>query len=115
MKIGEFARLCEVSPRMIRFYEACDLLKPKCHANGYRAYQQIDVGFIKKVVLLNKAGVPLKDLGLMRECLYDRPQDFCDSLKNRLREQIDSIDEQISDLQSSQSLLKQLLQENQVS
>lgn len=109
MKIGEFARLCGISPRMVRFYEALGLLRPQRHANGYRAYRQIDVDFVKKVVLLNKAGVSLKDLALMSDCLYDEPQDFCMELKDRLGRQISAIDEQVDNLKLSKHLLEQLL------
>ena len=44
MKIGEFAKACGSSVRMIRFYEKFNLINPLRNANGYRSYdnQHID-------------------------------------------------------------------------
>ena len=84
MKIGEFSRQSGVSVRMLRFYETARLLVPRRTAQGWRDYDAADVAFIRKAALLNRAGVPLKDLALMRDCLRDEPQDFCADLRGRL-------------------------------
>ena len=62
MKIGEFSRQSGVSVRMLRFYETARLLVPRRTAQGWRDYDAADVAFIRKAALLNRAGVPLKDL-----------------------------------------------------
>lgn len=66
---------------------------------------------MRKIVLLNKTGVPLKDLALMSDCLRDEPQDFCAALRGRLSERLDAIDGQIEALQQSKALLAGLLAE----
>ena len=41
LTIGEFSRLCRVSPRMLRYYESQGLLRPETVGeNGYRYYKQ---------------------------------------------------------------------------
>ncbi len=109
MKIGEFAQACGSSARMIRFYESLDLIAPKRGGNGYRIYDAADVAVVRKIVLLNKTGVPLKDLALMRDCLRDEPQDFCAALRGRLHERLAAIDGQIDELRQSKALLAGLL------
>lgn len=84
MKIGEFSRQCGVSVRMLRFYETAGLLMPRRTAQGWREYDAADAVFIRKAAQLNRAGVPLKDLALMRDCLRDEPQQFCAELRARL-------------------------------
>ena len=109
MKIGKFAQACGISTRMLRFYETLNLIAPKRGANGYREYDEADIETVQKIVLLNKTGVALKDLALMRNCLRDKPQDFCDALRGRLCERLNAIDEQIEALQKSKALLSDLL------
>ncbi|OAM30820.1 MULTISPECIES: MerR family DNA-binding transcriptional regulator [Eikenella] len=109
MKIGEFAQACGSSVRMIRFYERLNLISPKRGGNGYRIYDAGDVAVVRKIVLLNKTGVPLKDLALMSDCLRDEPQDFCAALRGRLAERLAAIDGQINDLRQSKALLAELL------
>lgn len=109
MKIGEFARACGISVRMVRFYETLNLVEPKRSANGYRQYSSDDIATVRKIVLLNQTGVPLKDLALMRDCLRDEPQDFCTELRGRLTERLNAIDRQIDGLKQSKTLLRGLL------
>ena len=84
LKIGALAQASGVSVRMLRFYEKMGLLTPARNAAGYRLYRAADADLVRKVRLLNQAGVPLKDLALMRDCLRDAPQHFCPDLRRRL-------------------------------
>ena len=61
--------------------------------------------------MLNQAGLSLKDIAIMRDCLHDRPQDFCPELRHKLQVVRDKIDEKISSLKRSQALLAELLDE----
>ncbi len=109
MKIGEFARQCGTSVRMLRFYEQAGIILPNRTASGYREYDEQEAEFIKKVIALNHAGLALKDIALLRDCLHDKPQNFCAELRNRLKETQAEIDRQIVALQSSKTLLAALL------
>ena len=109
MKISEFAQACGSSVRMVRFYETLNLIEPKRNANGYRQYSPDDIAIVRKIILLNKTGIPLKDLALMHDCLRDEPQNFCTDLRGRLMERLNAIDGQVSELQQSKALLSELL------
>lgn len=112
MKIGEFSRQCGVSVRMLRFYETAGLLMPRRTAQGWREYDAADAVFIGKAAQLNRAGVPLKDLALMRDCLRDEPQQFCAELRARLASTQEDLVDEIARLQQSELLLMGLLGEN---
>ena len=109
MKIGEFSRQCGVSVRMLRFYETAGLLMPRRTAQGWREYDAADAAFIGKAAQLNRAGVPLKDLALMRDCLRDEPQQFCAELRARLAATQEDLVGEIARLQQSARLLADLL------
>lgn len=112
MKIGEFSQQSGISVRMLRFYETAGLLVPRRTAQGWRDYDAADIGFIRKAALLNRAGVPLKDLALMRDCLRDEPQDFCADLRARLVATRAGLATEIVRLQQSERLLAGLLGED---
>lgn len=94
---------------MIRFYESKGLLDYKRDVNGYRIYKEEEVALVKKIIILNNAGILLKDIALLRDCLYDKPQDFCSDLKFKLESARDNIDLQIKSLNDSKSRLDKLL------
>lgn len=111
MQIGAFAAACGTSVRMLRFYEEAGILQPVRSAGNYRLYSSDDVAYVQKVILLNQAGLSLKDIAILRDCLHDRPQDFCPALRQKLRAVHDEIGEKISSLKRSQVLLAGLLDE----
>lgn len=110
MRIGEFARACQVSERMLRFYESAGILQPARSEGGYRLYDAQDVAYVQKIALLNHAGLPLKEIALLRNCLRDQPQDFCSELRGRLDAVRQEIDQKIGQLQASKALLTQMLE-----
>ena len=109
LKIGALAQASGVSVRMLRFYEKMGLLTPARNAAGYRLYRATDADLVRKVRLLNQAGVPLKDLALMRDCLRDEPQQFCAELRARLAATQEDLVGEITRLQQSARLLADLL------
>lgn len=110
MRIGELARRCNTSERMLRFYEELKLLRPTRSSSGYRQYDEADAEFVRKIMLLNQAGLALKDIALLRDCLHDEPQNFCDTLRGKLKERQADIDRQIRALKQSKALIGSLLQ-----
>ena len=109
MKIGELAQTCQTSVRMLRFYESLKLITPQRNASGYRIYSEQDAEIVRKVMLLNRTGLSLKDIALMRDCLCDEPQNFCADLRGKLTVRQADIDRQIAWLQASKRLLGELL------
>lgn len=70
LNIGEFARLGQVSPRMLRHYDEIGLLKPKRvdTASGYRVYSVHQLGRLHRIVALRDIGFSLDQI---REFLVD--------------------------------------------
>lgn len=109
MKIGAFSRASGISIRMLRFYEAADIITPARTAGGYREYAERDVSFVRKAAMLNRAGLALKDIALLRDCLHDEPQDFCAELRGRLHAARAAALDEIERLRQSELLIAALL------
>lgn len=64
LTIGEFSRLGRVSPRMLRHYDALELLRPEVVGeNGYRYYHQEQLSRLLKIQKLQKYGFRLSEVG----------------------------------------------------
>lgn len=65
LRIGEFARLAQVSPRTLRHYESLGLLEPTCvdAATGYRYYELGQLVDLQRVLALRDLGFGLDALG----------------------------------------------------
>lgn len=65
MKIGEFARLGQVSVRMLRHYESLELLLPQevDRFSGHRSYSVAQLTRLNRIMALNSLGIPLKKIG----------------------------------------------------
>jgi len=72
LTIGEFSRICHVSPRMLRHYDALGLLRPEAVGeNGYRYYRQEQLAQLMTIERLKDYGFSLAEV---RE-LCGLPQD----------------------------------------
>src|SRR5438046_10717211 len=65
LNIGEFARLGQVSPRMLRHYDELGLLKPEQvdPTNGYRLYAARQLGPLHRILALRDLGFTLDQIG----------------------------------------------------
>jgi DNA-binding transcriptional MerR regulator/effector-binding domain-containing protein len=65
LNIGEFARLGQVSPRMLRHYDEIGLLQPQNvdAVNGYRSYAVHQLGRLHQIVALRDMGFTLAQTG----------------------------------------------------
>ncbi len=82
LNIGEFARLGQVSPRMLRHYDELRLLAPEQvdPANGYRLYSVHQLSRLHRIVALRDMGFTLEQI---RELLAENPP--VDQLRGMLR------------------------------
>lgn len=110
MKIGELARRTGVSERMLRFYEEQGLLSPVRTAAGYRLYAEEDVARVAKIRLLQRAGLALRDIGRLLDCLGPAP--LCDELRARLRACRAENRARLAQLAETEALMAQLLGES---
>jgi DNA-binding transcriptional MerR regulator len=67
IKIGDFARLSQVSVVTLRYYDEMDLLKPvKVDSlTGYRFYSTDQLPRLNRILALKDLGFPLEQIGLM--------------------------------------------------
>jgi DNA-binding transcriptional MerR regulator len=62
--IGDFARLGQVSVRMLRHYDAVGLLQPaRAQSNGYRLYGAQQLARLNRIVALKDLGFTLEQVG----------------------------------------------------
>ncbi len=64
-KIGEFSQLVRVSPRMLRYYEKCGLLRPAeiDLFTGYRQYAAGQIPLLGKITALREMGFSIDEVG----------------------------------------------------
>lgn len=63
-RIGEFSRLCQVSVRMLRYYDETGLLKPSVidRVTGYRLYSAEQIEALHKIIFLRDTGFNISEI-----------------------------------------------------
>jgi len=100
-----------VSVKAIRYYESRGLLAPDRAANGYRTYDEHDVGVVREIRALLSLGLTAEQTRPFVECLRagnDRA-DVCPASLSAYRSRIGEIDERISELTELRTQLARLL------
>ncbi|MFG1791164.1 MerR family transcriptional regulator [Nocardia sp. NPDC049149] len=98
MLIGELADRAGTSTRMLRYYEQQGLVRAQRSTNGYRVYED-ELRIVRKIRALLELGFDLADTGAFVACLRhghrsgDECPDSVDTLRRRLAEVDDAIDE----------------------
>lgn len=113
MKIGELSRRCEVSIRMLRYYEEEGLLKPHRTQSGFREYGPIEEQTVERVKLLGSAGMTLATIKQFLPCIRGEGHllEPCDELHATLIEQIALINQKTEKLMQSRKVLERFLRE----
>jgi len=113
MKIGELSKRCEVSIRMLRYYEAQGLLQPRRSASGYRDYGPLVEQAVERIKLLGSAGMTLATIRQFSGCIRGEGRIFepCDALRETLRVQLQLIEQKTAKLQQSRSVLEKFIQD----
>lgn len=101
MTIGKAARLLNVNPRTLRFYDQIGLVHPSCRSEGgYRLYSPEDIERFKFIIRAKEIGLTLEEI---RSILSLTGEGLCLSVKHRVREllalKINEIDSRIRELQ----------------
>lgn len=92
-KIGELAKLFNISTDTLRFYEKEKLLVPRRESNGYRMYSIFDIWKLNVINTMKALGVELKDIKVF---LDNRS---VDKEKEILGLELDYIEEKIKHLE----------------
>lgn len=111
MKIGELARLGDVNPKTIRFYESIGLLtEPARTPSGYRDYDGSYVDRLTFIRTAQRLGITLDEV---KEILSfsERGEAPCSYVRGVLDAQVESIDRRIRELEDLRGQLTDLAAE----
>ncbi|AVT83758.1 MerR family transcriptional regulator [Rhodopseudomonas palustris] len=113
MQIGELARRCGVSARMLRYYETEGLLRPGRSPAGYRLYRPADITTVQRITTLQAAGLTLAKIRLLLPCAQPDSGGFrpCPAFRDGIRRRLAEIDGQIAALAASRRLLRAYLEQ----
>ena len=100
MKINEVEKVLDIPKASIRFYEKEGLLNPKRNSNFYREYSEEDIEVLKKIIVLRKIGMPVENIKMV---LNDQL-----SLKDALTHNIDSLHQQMKELEGALNLCEMI-------
>ncbi|MBK1813249.1 MerR family transcriptional regulator [Clostridium sp. YIM B02505] len=102
MKINEVMKITGLTKKAIYYYENAGLINPiKDDENNYRMYTEEDIDVLKKVDLLRKLEVPVKDIAIILSSPF--------KLNEVMVKQLHSIDERIKLLNKSKNIIESLL------
>jgi DNA-binding transcriptional MerR regulator len=123
LKIGEMARIYNVTLRTLRFYEDKGLLNPKREGSN-RLYSKRDRARLKLILLGRKVGFPLRDVKQMLD-LYDPTGANTKQMRlaleksekqlGRLQKQRAAIEDAINELSQLMAVVRQTLSQRAVS
>lgn len=108
MRIGELARLGDVNPKTIRYYESIGLLpEPARTPSGYRDYDESYVDRLTFIRTAQRLGVTLDEV---REILTfrERGEAPCSYVRGVLDTQVATIDRRIRELEDLRRQLAEL-------
>lgn len=104
--IGRLARQAGLSRSTLLYYDRLGLLRPAGRSAGdYRLYAESDLQRLEQVCLYRSMGVPLQQI----RALLD--QDCADRKEQILRQQLESLGQQIASLQTKQQQTLRLLEQ----
>jgi DNA-binding transcriptional MerR regulator len=111
MKIGELSRRCDVSIRMLRYYEAEGLLKPRRTETGYRDYSPVDEQTVERIKFLGSAGMTLATIKQFASCIRGDGRIFepCDELRTTLRDHLHLIEQKAEKLLQHRTMLEKFI------
>lgn len=111
MKIGELSRRCEISIRMLCYYEAQGLLKPRRTASSYRDFNEVDEQTVERIKLLGSSGMTLDTIKQFAPCIRGDDPIFepCDELRAALHDHLRLIDQKAEKLRRTRSILEKFM------
>ena len=108
MKIGEAAKASGVSSKMIRHYEAIDLLPQNLrHDNGYRDYGISEVHELRFIRRARDLGFGLADIGKLLDLWRDKSRHSFD-VKALARAHATELNRKIAEMEAMRDSLQQL-------
>ena len=109
LHVTELARLAGVTPATVRYYSRVGLLQPQREpSNGYRCFSESDkhrVVFIRRAQAL---GLTISDIKSILDT-SDRGEAPCDHVRALVEERLNTVQEQLSELQTIETRISQTL------
>ena len=110
MKIGEIAKLCDMSIDTVRFYERQGLVpKPARRASGFRQFDQDDVRRLRFIRRSKELGFTLGDIGELLSLSAFEGADMA-HVKDKAEERLGQVETKIRELQKMRRGLKTLIE-----
>jgi DNA-binding transcriptional MerR regulator len=93
---------------MLHYYEAERLLLPARTPSGYRVFGEADVATVRRVTMLNSAGLTLATIRELPPCALPGLASFrpCPAFKDGVRRRLADLERQIVALSESRRLLR---------
>jgi DNA-binding transcriptional MerR regulator len=100
---------------MLRYYEAERLLQPGRTPAGYRLYRAADLETVRRITMLNAAGLTLATIRALLPCARPGAPGFrpCTEFTAGLRRKLAELDRQIAALSESRQLLRGYLADSE--
>lgn len=110
LKIGELAKLSNISQETLRYYEKKGLLTPSTRSEaGYRLYSQQSVHSIRFILSAKEVGFTLGEIRELLTLEIRKDEASCQEVKLFVEDKIKIINQRIRELQT---IKKSLLQMN---
>ncbi|TCK01556.1 MerR family transcriptional regulator [Volucribacter psittacicida] len=111
MNITQVAKLTQLSPKAIRFYEEKGLITaPSRASNGYRQYQQQHIAELRLLHQARTVGFSLTEAKQLLQ-LYRNPKRRSAEVKQYTLQKIADIEQQIQHLNQMKDYLQQLAEQ----
>lgn len=108
MRIGELAKLANISPETVRYYERFGLLsKPNRTDNNYRDYDKTHLDQLQFIRNCRAVDITLEEVKRLSH-FRDRPNLACQEINVLLDDHIAKVDSQIRELQTLVDTMREL-------
>lgn len=109
MTIGEAAKASGVTAKMIRHYEALNLLKPATRtAAGYRIYDENEIHTLRFIRRARDLGFSIREIDALLALWHNRRRTSGD-VRKLAAAHVAALDRKIEELQSMRRTLEQLI------
>lgn len=101
IKIGDLAKICNVTTQTLRYYDAEGILKPDItdSSSGYRFYSVDAVEKYKKILFYKELGFSLEEIKKIQTATNEELQEILEKKKVTLSESIDKVRGQIKTIE----------------
>ncbi|RZS62589.1 DNA-binding transcriptional MerR regulator [Xylanimonas ulmi] len=109
MRIGRLAQITGASPRSLRHYESVGLLRSRRLANGYREYDDDQIGQVALIRDLLAAGLALDAIAVVAPChSADGISQRCQAASDRIDAEIARLDQRAAEITAARRRLRAL-------